>query len=633
MKVLTVIPISKGIPKDTLTYFTKNEVGIGSIVKVPLRSKVIHGLVLEEKSAEEMKSEIKSLAYSMKKVEEVQSKSFLSPNFIKAVQKIADYNAGSVGATLFSLIPKIILEENNKLPFNDRKPSTDTFHEITLLQADSEERFATYKSLVREEFARNHSVFFCVPTIENLLNAKVMLEKGIEKYTHVLHSGMSKKETVDAWQKVNNEKHPVLVIATGSFLSIPRSDLGTIILEKESSRNYKMQLRPFIDIRTVAEVLAKEMKIRLVLGDIFLRTETLWEEKKGRYGSLSPLKFRSLTGADCEIVDMKIPQDMKRKEFAILSEEVKKIIQTTIEDNGHLFLFCGRKGLYPQTVCSDCGTIVSCKNCNQPVVLYGKKDQHGENKNLFVCNHCGERSDSKTLCGHCGGWRLNPLGIGIERVFEEIESLFPKSKIIIFDKDHITTHKKAEKTRDTFYNTPGCIMIGTEMALSYLNQKVENSAVISLDSYFSIPDFQITEKIFHILLEMRSITMKKFLVQTRQENTKIFEYATRGNLVDFYRDEIEERKSLGYPPFNTYIKLTLVGEKNVVRKEMENIKDNFLPLKLQIFDSFSPGVKNKHSVHGLLYLPKDKWPDTELLTKIRSLPSQFSVRIDPASLL
>lgn len=132
---------------------------------------------------------------------------------------------------------------------------------------------------------------------------------------------------------------------------------------------------------------------------------------------------------------------------------------------------------------------------------------------------------------------------------------------------------------------------------------------------------------------MRSVTMKNFLIQTRQANTKVFEYAARGNLVDFYRDEIEERKALGYPPFNTYIKLTLVGEKNAVRKEMENIKDNFLPLKLQIFDSFNPGVKNKHSVHGLLYLAKDKWPDSELLTKIRNLPVQFSVRIDPASLL
>jgi primosomal protein N' (replication factor Y) (superfamily II helicase) len=633
MKLLTVVPISKGMPKDSLTYFTKNEVGVGTIVKIPLRKKIVHGLVIEEKNVEEMKSEIKSLSYAMRKIEETESKSFLTEAFVEGVRKIADYNASSVGATLFSLIPKSILEENNKLSFKESPRSRDTFHEINLLQADNEERFATYKSLVREEFAKNHSVFFCIPTIEDLLNTKKLLEKGIEKYTYVLHSGLTEKELIQSWKNILEEKHPVLVIATGSFLSIPRNDLGTIVLEKESSRSYKMQTRPYLDMRTVVEILAKEMKVRLVLGDIFLRVETLWEEKKGRYASLSPLKFRSLSSANCEIVDMKTPQDMKKMEFAILGEKIKNLIQKNIENNEHAFLFCARKGLYPQTVCSDCGTIVSCKNCNQPVILHSKKDKTGQTRNLFVCNHCGERFDAMIMCSHCSGWRLNPMGIGIDKVAEEIEKIFPNSKIFIFDKDHITTHKKAEKVRDLYYNTPGAICVGTEMALSYLNQKVENMAVVTLDSYFSIPDFQISEKVFHILLEMRSLAVREFLVQTRQEKVKIFEHAARGNLMDFYREEIEERKLMGFPPFNTYIKLTLEGEKTDVRKEMENITEMFLPHSLQIFDAFTPGTKNKHTVNGLLYLPKEKWPDKELLQKLRSLPPQFGVRIDPASLL
>ncbi len=633
MKLLTVVPISKGIPKDTLTYFTKNDVGVGSIVKISLRKKIVHGLVLEEKNVEEMKSEIKSLSYSMKKIEEAGSKSFLAPEFVNGVKKIADHNASSVGAVLFSLLPKNILEKNDKLTYTPKPKPKDTFHEINLIQSDSEERFATYKSLVREEFAKNHSVFFCVPTIEDLMSAKILLEKGIEKYTFTLHSGIAEKELVETWKRINEETHPVLIVGTGSFLSIPRHDIGTIIIEKESSRGYKMQTRPFLDIRSAAETLAKEMKVRLVLGDIFLRVETLWEEKRGRYASLSPFKFRSLTTATCEIVDMKTPQDMKKMEFTILGEKIKKIISENIENNEHLFLFCSRKGLYPQTVCSDCGTIVSCGNCNQPVILYSKKDSDGKPKNLFVCNHCGERFDALVKCAHCSGWRLNPMGIGIDKVAEEIQSLYPESNIFIFDKDHITTHKKAEKVRDTFYNKPGSICIGTEMALSYLNQKIENVAVVSLDSYFSIPDYQINEKVFHILLEMRSTAQKEFLIQTRQHRAKIFEYATRGNLLDFYRDEIEERKSMDFPPFNTYIKLSLVGEKSKVRKEMESVKEMFLPYVLQIFDAFTPGTKNKHTVNGLLYLPKEKWPEPELLLKIKNLPPQFSVRIDPSSLL
>jgi len=37
-------------------------------------------------------------------------------------------------------------------------------------------------------------------------------------------------------------------------------------------------------------------------------------------------------------------------------------------------------------------------------------------------------------------------------------------------------------------------MLGTEMALSYLREKIGNAGIISLDSFFSIPDFRINEK-------------------------------------------------------------------------------------------------------------------------------------------
>ncbi len=642
MRIITVIPISRGISKDTLTYFTNKEVPVGSIVSVPLRSKTTYGLVTASRTVQEIKSELKSLSYSIKKVEKISARTFLSPAFIEACQKIADYNASSVGAVLSALIPKAILEGSDNLSYNPIGNSygvnstTTGFYETVLLQSEDEERYATYKSLIREEFAKNHSVFFCLPTTEDLLNAKLILEKGIEKYTYVLHGGLSKKELISLWQKIIDQEHPLLIIGTGSFLSLPRSDLGTIILEKESSRAYKMQARPFIDIRTVAEILAKELGIRLVLGDMFLRTETLWKEKNGFYAELSPLKFRSLSPANCQIVSMRSPQDMKKKEFKIFDQKLLDIIREARKNNEHTFLFCGRKGLYPITVCSDCGTVVVCKNCKAPVVLYGKPPTSKPARNtgnLFVCHHCGERREASELCLHCGGWRLNPMGIGTERVLQEIKSLFPEATVFVMDKDNISTHRQAVKVRDNFYNTAGAIMLGTEMALSYLNQKVENVAVVSIDSYFSIPDFQINEKIFHILLSLRGLAEKNLLFQTRQENTKVFDYARAGNLIDFYRDEIAERKSIGYPPFTTYIKMTLEGQKNVIKKQMEETVEFMKPYDVTVFDAFNAGSKTNHIIHGLISLPQGKWVDKELLTKLRTLPPQFIIKIDPATLL
>lgn len=644
MRIVTVTPISRGISKDILTYFTQKNAEVGSVVSIPLRKKVTFGLVVASRDAKEIKSELKSLTYNIRKVEKMEARIFLSNAFIESCQKIADYNAGSVGSVLSALIPKVILEGSEKFSYKPQKSPEGVFYETVLLQSDDEERYATYKSLIREEFAKNRSVFFCLPTTEDLLNAKSILEKGIEKYTSLLHSGLPKKEVVNLWQKITADPHPQLIIATGSFLSLPRGDLGTIILEKESSRAYKMQVRPFIDIRTVVEIIAKQYNIRLVLGDMLLRTETLWEEKNqdknSVYSEISPLKFRSLTTAVCELLDMKTPQDMKKKEFPLFGDKLKRLIRDSKTNNEHIFLFCGRKGLYPVTVCSDCGTIVVCKNCNAPVVLYGKKDNdsashksgHGKG-NLFVCHHCGERREASELCSLCGGWRLNPLGIGIEKVIEEIKNLLPKINVLVMDKDHISTHKQAVKVRDLFYATPGSIMVGTEMALTYLNEKIENSAVVSIDSYFSIPDFQINEKIFHILITLRSMTEKNLIFQTREVDKKLFNYALRGSLLDFYRDEIEERKSIGYPPFTTYIKITLAGEKNAIKKEMGRIAEFLKPYELSIFDAFNPGGKMKYTINGLVSLPHGKWVDEVLLSKLRLLPPQCVIKVDPATLL
>ncbi len=633
MQIVTVIPIKKGIGKDTLTYFTNQNIETGSVVSIPIRNKQGFGLVIETKEVRDIKSEIKGLSYEMRKINKSDDKKIFLNSFVKSCEKIADYSATSIGATLYSLVPQSILE-SKKLPEVQEK-DMNGFYETQLLQTESEERYATYRSIIREEFAKGKSVFFCLPTTEDILNSKNILEKGIEQYTYVFHGGLAPKEMEKIWSTVLKDEHPVLIVATGYFLSIPRNDIGTIILDKESSRGYKMQNRPFLDIRVVAELVAEESKKKLILGDVLLRIETLWKEKSGKYAAVTPLKFRSLTSAKCEIIQNKASKDMKKKEFSMLSPELKEILRTAKDNNETTFLFSGRKGLYPVTVCSDCGTTVACTNCKSPVVLYGRKE--GLNKNRFVCNHCGERRDAETLCVYCNGWRLTPLGIGTEKVKEEIVNMFPDSSVFIMDKDNIKTHKQAVKVRDAFYNKPGSILIGTEMAIGYLNQEVENSAIISIDSYFSIPDYQINEKIFHILIELKELTKRNFLIQTRQEEKsfglKVFEYATRGNLLDFYKDEIADRKNIGYPPFAIYIKITTEGEKNHVKKVMEEVVEFLKPYELSVFAGWKPGADSKYTVNGLISLSEESWVDKELLKKLRELPLSFSVKVNPASLL
>ena len=67
MRIITVIPIGRGMSKDTLTYFTRDDIGHGSLVTIPICGKSSYGLVVGSQSVSDNKSEIKSLSFSYEK--------------------------------------------------------------------------------------------------------------------------------------------------------------------------------------------------------------------------------------------------------------------------------------------------------------------------------------------------------------------------------------------------------------------------------------------------------------------------------------------------------------------------------------------------------------------------------------
>jgi len=633
MKLIEIIPISRGIPKESLNYFSSISVPLGSIIKVPLRKKIIPAIVVSVKDAEEVKSDIKNSSFSLKKIEKTKFVKFLTESFVEAGKETARYFAGSTGSVLYSLVPKVLLENAGKIKISEEmgvKKQKDQTYEKYVIQATDDERYTNYKSLIREEFAKNLSVFFCLPTIQDIKKATEKLQKGIEKYTYILHSSMGEKEIIESVNKILSEKHPVLIIGTGGFLSVPREDIGILIIDRENSRTYKSQSRPYLDMRYFAEKYAEKAKIKLMFGDMLLRTETIWRYKNNELVEISPLKFRSLSTMTEEIIDMKALQEsnLEKPKFRVISDKLEKLITKNIEGSEHLFIFVGRRGLSPSVVCADCGSIVGCKTCGAHTVLHKSPIE-----NFFLCHKCGERRSALEKCANCGSWKLTTLGIGTELIEQMLWEKFPKQKIFKLDSDNSPTHKKALQIIDKFYNSPQGILIGTEMALLYLTEKVENSAVVSMDSFFSIPDYRINERVLNLLLKIRSVTDSNFIIQTRDPSQKVFDYASKGNLIDFYKDEIYMREKLGFPPFTVLVKIIIAGNKNEVLESVERLQKDLNPLEINIFPAFIPGAKGKYAVNGIIKIPKKDWPNEKVLHILKALPPNFSINIDPENLL
>ncbi len=671
MNIITVIPLTRSKVAGTLSYFTGSDVPVGAVVSVPLRSKSIHAIVTEVRSVEDIKAEVRSAPYQIRKLDKVKANAFFPPSFVDACTTLADFYATNAGSVIHALVADVVLENANKisppLPFQPSfLASTPTVDETYAVQGDDADRLSTWRSVIRQEFARKRSLAIHAPTIEDAKQLFAALEKGIEGYIFLLHSGLTPKKVTAVWEEIASTDHPVVIVATGSFSVLPRGDIGTVVIERENGRGWIGQRAPYLDMRHALETLARRGHRTVYLADSLLRAETLYRLENQEISEGSPMKWRSVSTAQDVLVDMK--QTARRREgaghstdadaaaqiasqaavidpeidetekpkFRVLSPEVEEIIRMNREDSAHMFILASRRGLAPVTVCSDCETIVLCHNCSSPVVLHTSKaaeNGQGGGSNYFLCHVCGERRPANELCANCGGWRLTPLGVGIDRVSEAVMEIFPDATIFKIDADTTKTETAIADTIAKFRAKPGSILLGTEMALAYLSEKIDHVAVASLDSLLALPDYRSEERIMYMLVRLRTIATRTITVQTRRADEKVFEYALKGNLSDFNAALLSERKQFGYPPFSTLIKITMEGKKQEIAKQMGELQAYLSPHEIDVFPAFTATAKGASVIHGLIKLTPRFWPETELMNKLRGMPPGVSVKVNPESLI
>lgn len=655
MKIVTVIPLEKGVFKTDLTYFTSKDIKNGSIVSVPVRNKKILGLTISCEDVLGNKSDIKDMSFKLKKIIEVKEHSIFRNEFIEAALEISSYFISKKNTGIISLIPALFREKYDEIEkftkdeflkeqslkespqeLSLEKNSSGIKTEKLLFQAQLKDRLSFYKTLIRGQFALKKSVFIILPTEYDIEIFQESLSKGIENFTFSLHSGLKPKKIIEKYEQIIKSPHGVLILGTAQFLSIPRTDMGVIIVEHENSNVYKMFPRPHFDLRIFAELYASKINAKFILSDTLLRYETIARKEIDGLNEIYPLSFRTNFDGDIKILE----KEDKTEKFEILSEKIIEEIQNTLKNKKRVFVFSLRKGLATYTICKDCNETILCEKCSAPVVLYLSRDTK---KRMFVCNKCNTEKDPETTCSNCGSWNLMPLGIGTDTVFEEIKEKFPKVKIFKLDKENVKTAKEAEKIIEEFEKTSGSILVGTEMVFFYLKEKVDLSILASFDSLWSIPNYKMSEKIIQLLLSTIANTKEKIIIQTKNKNDSALLAIKSENLLSFVREELKDRKKLDYPPFKRFIKITYLGDKESSIKAKNALKELLKEYNPEIFSGFISKNKNQYTTNALIKLDIKKWSLPELSTNssidqnlfnlLASLPPSYEVSVDPEDLL
>lgn len=626
--IIDTIPIGRGI-NDTLSYYTTRRLNIGTIISVPVRNSCKPALITDIYPAETNKAEIKSLDYSLRKLEfDGEEKRILTAELISAIDKTAHYYASNRSGVLANLLPSTILSHIDLLPDIQTTTSLEsdppTSHlRVQLWQARTSEQIKKIKKSIRSHSATaTGNVFILVPTIVLGKFLYREISQGLEHRILLIHNSLSDKNIKETWQTIAETKEQKIIIGTTQFLSLPFKKLDTIYVYSQSHQAYKMPRRPFLSGPKIAEHIAQTYEARLIICDLLLNTPTHYRfsDQDENHSIADQYRFtaRSL------LIDMK--KEQAHDEFSVFSELSRDLISQSLKADKKSVIFVTRKGKYTRVQCQDCGEFMRNPESQYPLIVI----KH-QGRNVFFDPITKEVIDSNIRCQNCQSWNLKGLGVGITQVAEVLQSYISSEEIHLISKSH-TKNSKAVKKKIQKWQEEGGILLTTVQGINHLHKATDNIIVASLDTLLSLPDLPTYHDTAKLILRLRELASDNFYLQTRQADNALLQNSMSANLEVLYRQELKEREDLSYPPFSTLIKLSGNTKDLPLKQLFSRIQKDLSKYDTEAYDI--PYYDRRRGVrHYLLVsVPSDQWPDNKLIKYLKSLPRALKVEVDPRSL-
>jgi primosomal protein N' (replication factor Y) len=615
MYLLSVTPLTTGIPYEELSYFSKDKVEAGDLVSITIKKRNCRALVVTCTPAVEEKQSIRHANFNIKKITKVLKQGYVPQALWSALAQNASQQLLPLGKSVYDLLPEKIFDADIAFTL----PQTPRGFENLLLQHPYHDRITRYKSTIREMFAKKQSLVLFFPTITDIEHITPLLSFGIDDYVVTYHSGLTDKQATTSLSKIEKETHPILILTTPSLMPWIRNDIGLIILEREHSQYYYTHGESGYDMRRVIALLAEKSNIPLLRGSHMLSLESHMLFKQHEAHEIMPLHSRN--DAPVDVVPM-LDENMSASPY--LSRKTLHLLhEIKTRKKGHYFLYAHRKGMYPTTVCSDCGTIFSCPNCDRPYVLHrigGVRTYvcHG-------CEHIVRITEENTLsCRHCSGWRMQTLGIATTGVEEELGKL--GLPIFVIDSERTNTRSKAKKVYKQWKEAPYGILIGTEMAHNMLDM-CDGITILSLDSLFALPEYRTDEKIITLVTEMSEKVKQtadhdgRLILQTRLKKMPIIKHIKASSYVQVYQEMLKERESFLLPPYYTVIKASFENLHEDMKASLEQALD---PYVLEWFEA------GKGITLLFIHIKESTWTHDEALrNKVKRVIMEGKPQVNP----
>jgi primosomal protein N' (replication factor Y) len=375
----------------------------------------------------------------------------------------------------------------------------------------------------------------------------------------VLHSGLRPGERLEQWQRLRSGSTPIAVGAR-SALFAPLENLGVIVIDEEHDGAYKNDEGFRYHARDFAARRATIARCPLILGSATPSLETRFAADRGRVQRLvlsERIGGRPLPAV--EVVDLQRERDLApRGRKVILSRSLARAMTETLQEGGQTILLLNRRGFSTQVFCFTCGFVEHCPNCDIALV-YHAADQ------ALRCHYCDHRTPPPEVCSGCGAPDTALLGLGTQRLEEEVRTRFPGARIARLDRDTARRRGFTEQVLRDLRQERLDVLIGTQMvAKGHDFPSVRLVGVVLADIGLHLPDFRAAERTFQLLTQVagragRDLAPGRVVLQTYAPDHYAILPVREHDYERFYAEELGHRAALGYPPFGRLVHTVVSG--------------------------------------------------------------------------
>ena len=565
-------------PLGCYDYLTDMPICVGQFVMAPLGRKKCIGVVWHTEPNQDFPES------KMKKIESVLDKlPLFSKENMKFIDWVSNYTLSPAGSVL-KMAVCTDLEKESKKPIHFETPVPE-FHQIQFSKAQTEAvhelneichtgfsvslldgvtgsgKTEVYFEMIAKALEKDGQTLILLPEITLTTAWLNRFRKRFNATPAVWHSNITPKQRRDTWRAVAAGEARVIVGAR-SALFLPYQKLGLIVVDEEHDSSFKQEDGVLYQARDMAVVRAKIADCPIILASATPSMETYCNVVNGKYYHVVlPERFAGAMMPDIVLADMR---QKEKGTVHFISSVLREQIAARLMAHEQSLLFLNRRGYAPLVLCRACGKRLQCPHCSAWLVEH-------KQKKCLLCHHCGYTRSMPKKCPTCEQEEtFVSCGPGVERIFEEAQTLFPESCIEMITSDTLSNPKQFADIIERMNQNEIDILIGTQiLAKGHHFGNLTLVGIIDADMSLSGGDLRAGERTFQLLQQVmgragREQKKGMAIIQTYDPNNMIIQALKKNDRELFFREEINSRQLLNMPPFGKLAAFIISGKQQAV---------------------------------------------------------------------